>query len=91
MVAVIFWILSENTFRIYKKFGCIGRFKPGMTPSKLLRSNIMHHKIRVITFAAVVCLKHFSNKVNKKFKLYGFELHRVCVKFFVFIQLVVTS
>ena len=48
------------TFRIYKKFKSMNRFKPIMTFSKLLRNNIIHQKTRVLTFVAVVCLKRFS-------------------------------
>ena len=45
----------------------MGIFRPGMMSSTLLKNNIIHHNTRVITFDAVVCLKHFSNEATALF------------------------
>ena len=39
----------------------MGRFRPRMTSSKLLRNNIIHHKTMAIPDH---CLKHFSNEAT---------------------------
>ena len=57
--------LRKDIEKIQKNWS-MGIFRPGMTSSKLLRNNI-HHKIRVITLVAVVCLKHFSNEATALF------------------------